>query len=115
MRPKLERPVQMFDLTVLDGSQKPRPAHCGGAIVPVTKDTWQAYARRYDVDFKLPDEVPALGTFDARVQCANEVLQTVGVGGSVIQMATCARCAGIEDSVRAMLAEVAARAQGGGQ
>jgi hypothetical protein len=115
MRPKLERPVQMFDLTVLDGKPKPRPQSCGGAIVPVTKDTWQAYARRYDVDFKLPDSLPEAGTFDARVQCSNDVLETVGVGGTVIQIATCARCAGIEESVRAMLAEVAARAQGGGQ
>lgn len=110
MRPKLDRPVQMFDLTVLDGQPKPRPQSCGGAIVPVTKDTWQDYARQYDVDFALPDDVPVTGTFDARVKCGGLVLEKMGVGGTVIQIATCARCAGIEESVRKMLAEVAAKA-----
>lgn len=112
-RPKMDAPAAITALLAgLDGKVRPRPKMCGGAIIPVTRDTWQAHARRYDVDLKLPDE-PPLGTFDARVACDREVLETMGVGGALVQIATCARCAGIEESVRRMLAEVAARAQEG--
>lgn len=96
-------------LSGLDGKTKPRPKHCGGAIVPVTLGTYQAIERRHDVDLLLPDDPPREGTFEARVSCSNEVLAKHGVGGLVYD-GTCARCAGVEMAVRKLLAEVAARA-----
>lgn len=93
----------------LNGQPAERSTRCGGAIVPVTLDTWMAIARRHDVDLILPIQPPAEGSFDARVACTSEVLTARGVGG-LVQLATCARCAGVESTVRKMLAEVAAKA-----
>jgi hypothetical protein len=92
----------------LTGQPAPRPTKCGGAIVPVTHDTWQAVARRHDVDLVLPDSPPKEGPFEARVDCRNDVLAKRGVGGTVHD-GTCARCAGVEMNVRKLLAEVASR------
>ena len=93
----------------LNGQPTPRPTKCGGAIVPVTQDTWQALARRHDVDLVLPRDAPKEGTFDARVACTNDVLEKRGVGG-VVYDGTCARCAAVEINVRKLLADIAARA-----
>lgn len=94
----------------LTGQPKPRPRICGGAILRVTRDTYQAMARRYAVDFVEPVTLPPDGSAgEARVVCDAPVLEIMGVGGPV-QLATCARCAGIEADQRRMLADVAARA-----
>jgi hypothetical protein len=92
----------------LNGQPTARPTKCGGAIIPVTLDTWQAMARRHDVDLVMPQNAPREGTFEARVACSNDVLAKRGVGGTVYD-GTCARCAGVEINVRKLLAEVASR------
>lgn len=94
----------------LNGQPTARPTKCGGVLVPVTRDTWQAVSRLHDVDLVLPTDPPKEGTFDARVACTNDVLAKHGVGG-VVYDGTCARCAGVEMNVRKLLAEVAARAE----
>lgn len=95
-------------LAGLGGPAKVRPKHCGGALVPVTRDSFQTMARNLDVDFH-PVDIPPEGSVDARVACTNEVLTRRGVGGLVCD-ATCARCAGIEARLRSIRAEAAARA-----
>ena len=91
------------------GSATCRPTLCGGALVPVTRDSFKGMERALDVDFEPPRGMPTDGTFFARVACANEVMATMGVGG-LTQQGTCARCAGVEKRVLAILAEAAAKA-----
>lgn len=108
-RPKLEKPVHMFDLSTLTGKPTPRPTICGGALVPVTRDSFKGMERALDVDFQVPTGMPGEGTFFARVSCGNQVMASMGVGG-LTQQGTCARCAGVEKRVRKILAEAAAKA-----
>lgn len=114
-RPKMDAPATITDvLSALEkvGSATCRPALCGGALVPVTRDSFKGMERALDVDFEAPNGMPSEGTFFARVACANVVLATMGVGG-LTQQGTCARCAGVEKRVRKILAEAAARSGGG--
>lgn len=97
-------------LAGLTGQPTPRPTKCGGAIVQVTFNTWEAVARRHNVDLVLPDDPPREGSFEARVMCSNDVLGKQGVGGLVYD-GTCARCAAVEMRVRKLIADVAARTQ----
>lgn len=107
------RPIAAL-LGRLDGKPRARLGMCGGALLRVARDTVQAYARLYDVDFAEPLELPEDGSpGDARVVCDQPVLEARGVGGGLVQLATCARCASIEARERGRLAEVAARAEGG--
>jgi hypothetical protein len=93
----------------MTGQPSARTVRCGGAIVTVTRDTYQATQRDLDVDLDVPS-LPADGSkVEARVVCGAEVLQATGVSGKGVQYATCARCAGIEATVRRALAEMAAR------
>lgn len=88
-----------------------RPMRCGGAIVPVTRDSFFTMQRVLDVDF-VPMALPAEGSADARVACTADVLTKPGVGG-LVHDGTCARCASVEQRVRRLLAEAAARREGG--
>ncbi len=100
------KPIQDL-LSGLGGKPGPRPMLCGGALVQVTRDSFQTMARNLDVDFH-PVDIPPEGSVDARVACTNTVLSKMGIGG-LVQDGTCARCAGIEQRLRAIRAEAAAR------
>jgi len=93
----------------LRANRAPRPDNCGGAIVPVSRDNWQAMQRNLDVDLDVPD-LPPMGTVEARVVCEAPVLEAAGVTGRPVQYATCARCAAIESRLRSIRA-----AAGGGR
>lgn len=105
-----ERTKPIRELLGALGSSAVRPMRCGGAIVPVTRESFQAMQRVLDVDF-VPMDLPAEGSADARVACTSEVLTKRGVGG-LVHDGTCARCAAVEQRVRRLLAEAATRRAG---
>jgi hypothetical protein len=101
------KPIQDL-LAAFGGPPAARPALCGGAIVPVSRDNWQAMQRNLDVDLDVPD-LPPMGTVEARVVCGAPVLEAAGVTGRPVQYATCARCAAIESRLRSIRAAAGTR------